>query len=67
MRASVAKWTAKGEVARSRTVTQATRRPPSRRPASQATGRVATAISPDSERTAWFPVPVRRIQEWRRT
>ena len=45
---------------------QATTRPPKRLPASQATGRVITPITPESERVARSDCPKTRIQKCRR-
>ncbi len=42
---------------------QAAQRPPSRRPASQANGMVATPNSPDNDRTATSEVPNRPVQK----
>ena len=58
---------ANGALATSSSTTQATERPPKRRPANQATGRVATEMTPESDRTPRFEVPNTFIQKCRRT
>ena len=58
---------ANGALATSSTVIQAKERPPKRRPASQATGSVATEMTPESERTPKSEVPKTFIQKCSRT
>ena len=58
---------ANGALATSTTTIQAKERPPNRRPATQATGRVATEMTPDSDRTPRSELPNTFIQKCRRT